>query len=158
MELIVAGSAPLILQDEIKRTSTHDIDALLIEVTHAIRKEIESVASDPILKEKGIQLGKNWLNGSIAMFLPPDYAAQFSKTGNIMMENDHLKMVSLTKEQILVTKLLSDRERDWSDAEYMIQNSENFDKLKQEIEAIIDVLNEEEKAEVQSMLEQLSQG
>ncbi len=156
VELIVAGSAPLILQDEISRTSTHDVDALPIEVTHSIRKEIEAVASDPVLKEQGIQLGVNWLNGSIAMFLRPDYALQFSKTGNIVIDTDHLKIISLTKEQILVTKLLSDRERDWSDAEYIIQNSENFDKLKQDIEEIIEILKEEEQVEVRSMFEQLS--
>lgn len=157
IELIVAGSAPLILQNEIQRISTNDVDALPIEITHSIRKEIEAVALDPFLKENGIELGINWLNGSIAMFLNQDYASQFAKTGNIIIDNDHLKIVSLTKEQILVTKLLSDRERDWSDAEYIIQNSEDLDQLKQSVEKIVEVLKEEEKAEVKSMFEQLSQ-
>ncbi len=157
IELIVAGSAPLILQDDIKRTSTNDVDALPIEVTHSIRPEIEAVATDPSLKEQGVELGINWLSGSIAMFLDQDYAFEFAKAGNTIIDNDHLKIVSLTKEQILVTKLLSDRERDWSDAEYIIQNSENFDDLKQTLRDIVSVLKDDEETAVMSMFEQLSQ-
>lgn len=129
-EILIGGGAAMLLAHNISLT-TMDIDGLLM------KSVITPAELDPLVKKVGhdLKIGAHWFNDYINTFtytVPKDFRSRLVTvfTGN------NLTVVALGKEDLLIMKCFSGREKDIGHARALVKNGADTKLVEAHIEQL----------------------
>lgn len=132
IEFLVGGGAALLLAHEVNLT-THDVDGLILS------SEMTPSELDPLIKQVGRELGigAHWYNSYFSSFtytLPKSFRSRLKQ----VYQGKKIKVWALGKEDLLIMKCFSGREKDIGHARALLRHETNVELVEEQLLSLLD--------------------